>query len=85
MYYISDCTVYFVGCVTHKQVCNTDVCCHRFNVCDLIAVKLRKFGHLVVAEDLVKISIFGWETARSQWDKMQTSSLNRRHLNAILA
>jgi hypothetical protein len=42
--------VYFGGCVTHQEGCITDVYFHRYNLCDLIAVKQGKFGHLVVEE-----------------------------------
>lgn len=50
IYCIYDYIVYFVGCVTHQQGRITGVYFHRFNICDLIAVKLGKFGHLVVKE-----------------------------------
>ena len=66
IYSISDYTVYFVGCVTNQQGRITDVYFHRSNLCDLIDVKLGKFGHLVVEEVSAKINIFNWEAARSQ-------------------
>jgi hypothetical protein len=50
---------------------------------DLISIKLGKLGHLFVEDVLVKINIFSYEAARSQWDKMQTSSLNRLYKCAI--
>jgi len=50
MYSISDYTVYFVGCITNQQGRITDVYFRRFNLCDLIDVKLGKFGHLIVEE-----------------------------------